>query len=77
MLKLLRLVLLILSSRLGLPVSNSHSLVGGVVAIGLLQNWRKVRFQTLKSVAFAWLFTLPLTGILAATAFSILHYVFP
>ncbi len=68
---------ILVASRLGLPVSTSHALVGGVVGIGILQNWRKVRFQTLKSVAFAWLFTLPFAGVLAATSFSILHHFFP
>ncbi len=67
---------ILVASRLGLPVSTSHALVGGVVGIGLLQNWRKVRFQTLKSVAFAWLFTLPFSGILAAICFVILRYFF-
>ncbi|MGB3694040.1 MAG: inorganic phosphate transporter [Spirulinaceae cyanobacterium] len=67
---------ILVASRFGLPVSTSHALVGGVVGIGLLQNWRKVRFQTLKSVAFAWLFTLPFAGILAAICFVILRYFF-
>ena len=67
---------ILVASSLGLPVSTSHALVGGVVGIGLLQNWRKVRFQTLKSVAFAWLFTLPFAGIFAAISFGILRYFF-
>jgi PiT family inorganic phosphate transporter len=58
---------ILLASRFGLPVSTSHALVGGVVGIGLIQNWRKFRFQTLKSIVLAWVITLPVAAGLGAT----------
>ncbi|MBE9128970.1 inorganic phosphate transporter, partial [Coleofasciculus sp. LEGE 07081] len=60
---------ILLASRFGFPVSTSHALVGGVVGIGLIQNWRRVRFQTIKSIALAWIVTLPVAAGLGATIF--------
>lgn len=65
----------LLASRLGFPVSTSHALVGAVVGIGLIQNWRNVRFQTVKSIALAWLITLPVAAGLAAAIFVVLRLV--
>jgi inorganic phosphate transporter, PiT family len=57
------------ASRLGLPVSTSQALVGGVVGIGLVQNWRSIRLNTLRGIASAWLITVPMTAALAAIIF--------
>jgi PiT family inorganic phosphate transporter len=66
----------LLASRIGLPVSTSHALVGGVVGIGLIQNWRRIRFETIKSIALAWLITLPVAAGLGATIFVCLRLLF-
>lgn len=65
----------LLASRLGLPVSTSHALVGGVVGIGLVQNFRSIRFSTLRSIGSAWLTTIPITAALAAGIFSVANWV--
>ncbi|MHC5727460.1 MAG: inorganic phosphate transporter [Nostoc sp.] len=62
---------ILIASRLGLPVSTSHALVGGVVGIGLVQNINSIKFQTLKGIAAAWLITIPVSAILSAALFSI------
>jgi inorganic phosphate transporter, PiT family len=62
---------ILIASRLGLPVSTSHALVGGVVGIGLVQNLKSIQFQTLKGIAAAWLITVPISAILSAVIFSI------
>lgn len=66
----------LIASRFGFPVSTSHALVGGVVGIGLIQNWRNVRFQTLKSIVLAWLITLPISAGLGAIIFVCLRLLF-
>jgi inorganic phosphate transporter, PiT family len=62
---------ILIASRLGLPVSTSHALVGGVVGIGLVQNIKSIKFQTLKGIAAAWLITIPVSSVLSAVIFSI------
>jgi PiT family inorganic phosphate transporter len=64
---------ILLASRLGLPVSTSHALVGGVVGIGLVQNLKSIQFQTLQGIAAAWLITVPVSAALSAGIFTILN----
>ncbi|MFW9264432.1 inorganic phosphate transporter [Nostoc sp. CALU 546] len=67
---------ILIASRLGLPASTSHALVGGVVGIGLVQNIKSIKFQTLKGIAAAWLITIPVSAILSAAIFSIARILF-
>ncbi|MBV6628111.1 MAG: inorganic phosphate transporter [Rivularia sp. (in: Bacteria)] len=65
----------ILASRLGLPVSTSHALVGGVVGIGLIKDFKSVQFKTLQGIAAAWIVTLPVSAVLSAIIFSLVRLV--
>ncbi len=65
---------ILLASRLGLPVSTSHVLVGGVVGVGLVQNPNSVKFKTLQGIATAWLVTVPISAGLSAVIFSITRF---
>ncbi len=67
---------ILLASRLGLPVSTSHALVGGVVGIGLVQNFKSIQFKTLQGIAAAWVITVPLSAVLSAGIFTVLRAVF-
>ena len=65
----------ILASRLGLPVSTSHALVGGVVGVGIVQDIKSVQFKTLQGIAAAWIVTLPVSAVLSAVIFSLIRLV--
>ncbi|MCC3408349.1 MAG: inorganic phosphate transporter [Microcoleus sp. PH2017_10_PVI_O_A] len=65
----------LLASRLGLPVSTSHALVGAVVGVGLIKGWKSVRWQTLQSIASAWVVTIPIAAGLGASIFSIAQWI--
>jgi PiT family inorganic phosphate transporter len=65
----------ILASRLGLLVSTSHALVGGVVGIGIIQDIKSVQFKTLQGIAGAWIVTLPVSAVLSAIIYSLVHLV--
>ena len=67
---------ILLASRLGLPVSTSHALVGGVVGIGLVQNYKSIQFSTLKNIAKAWIVTIPISAALSAGLFSLAKWLF-
>ena len=64
---------ILLASRLGLPVSTSHALVGGVIGIGLVQSIKSIQFKTVQGIAWAWLITIPISAGLGASIFSILR----
>jgi len=56
--------LVIIASRLGMPVSTTHVSVGSLFGIGLLSGGANRR--VIRSIVFSWVGTLPLAGILAA-----------
>lgn len=68
---------ILVASRLGLPVSTTHALVGGVIGIGLVQGGAEVRWETVAQIALAWLLTIPLAMGLGAGLFAILHPLLP
>lgn len=65
---------ILIASSYGLPVSTSHALVGAVVGVGMVKNWRDVRMDTLKSIGLAWIVTIPIATVLSAVIFIILRY---
>lgn len=67
---------ILLASRLGLPVSTSHALVGGVVGIGLVQNYKSIQLSTIKNIALAWIVTIPISAALSAGLFSLARWLF-
>jgi inorganic phosphate transporter, PiT family len=67
---------ILIASSYGLPVSTSHALVGAVVGVGAVKNWRSINLSTLKSIGMAWIVTIPIATILSAGIFSILRYFF-
>ncbi|TAE52199.1 MAG: anion permease [Nostocales cyanobacterium] len=64
---------ILLASKLGLPVSTSHALVGGVVGIGIVQNLKEIKLQTLQGIAAAWVITVPISAVISAIIFSIIR----
>ena len=70
-------ITILLASYLGLPVSTSHALVGGVVGIGLVQNIKSIKFSTIQNIAAAWLITVPISAALSATIFKIMATFWP
>lgn len=62
---------ILVASRLGLPVSTSHALVGGVVGVGLIQGLKSIQFQTLRSIGLTWLVTIPIAAGLSAAIFTV------
>jgi inorganic phosphate transporter, PiT family len=63
---------ILLASRLGLPVSTTHALVGALVGIGLLQGANSLKFSTVKEIALAWSLTLPVAIALSSSIFKLL-----
>lgn len=59
----------LVASRIGLPVSTSHALVGAVVGIGLAQRSSQIHWSIVRQIGLAWVGTIPLCGGLAAAIF--------
>ncbi len=64
------------ASRLGLPVSTSHALVGAVLGTGLGGDRSKINWEITKNIMLTWVVTIPLTTGLSALIFLILKFVY-
>jgi inorganic phosphate transporter, PiT family len=60
---------IILASKLGLPISTTHTLVGAVVGVGLARGISAVNLITLRDVVMSWFITLPAGASLAIVFF--------
>ncbi|KAF8100910.1 hypothetical protein N665_0214s0069 [Sinapis alba] len=53
------------ASKLGLPISATHTLVGAVMGVGFARGLNSVRAETVKEIVASWLVTIPVGGTLA------------
>ncbi len=63
-------------SRLGLPISTTHTLVGSVIGVGLARGIDALNLKVLKDIIVSWLLTLPIAAVLSAAIFWALKGIF-
>ncbi|HCW44941.1 MAG TPA: inorganic phosphate transporter [Planctomycetes bacterium] len=63
---------IVLASKLGLPISTTHTLVGAVVGVGLARGMGAINLGTVKVVAITWVVTVPACAIFAMIFYKIL-----
>lgn len=51
---------------LGIPVSTTHTITGSIVGVGAARKVSAVRWNVAGSIVYAWVFTLPAAGLIAA-----------
>ena len=64
-------VTIVLASRLGLPISTTQTLVGGVMGVGLAQGVKALDLSILGRIAASWIITVPVGALLAIVFFYI------
>jgi PiT family inorganic phosphate transporter len=65
-----------LATSLGIPVSTTHTITGAVVGVGSSVNGTSaVRWGIARRIVWAWIFTIPAAGILAAIIWHFLNAV--
>ncbi len=60
------------SSTLGIPVSTTHVITGAIVGIGSVHGKRAVNWHLASRIVWAWIFTIPAAGLIAAAAYEII-----
>ena len=53
------------ASRLGLPISATHTLVGAVMGVGFARGLNRVRSETVKEIVASWAVTIPVGAMLS------------
>jgi PiT family inorganic phosphate transporter len=56
---------IVLASRLGIPVSTTHTLVGAVLGVGLARGIGALDLRVVGSILISWVATLPIAAVLA------------
>jgi PiT family inorganic phosphate transporter len=59
-------IALIGSATLGVPVSTTHTITGGIVGVGSMRRASAVRWGVARNVMTAWILTIPCTAAIAA-----------
>jgi len=65
-----------ITEHFGIPVSTTHTITGSIIGVGLTKRVSAVRWGVTYSLVWAWILTIPVSAILAAVVFAIVHYVF-
>jgi PiT family inorganic phosphate transporter len=60
---------LFLSTRLGIPVSTTHTITGAIIGVGSVHRLSAVRWGVAKNVVWAWILTIPMSAVIAAACF--------
>ncbi|CCD61416.1 Phosphate transporter [Caenorhabditis elegans] len=64
----------LVASKLGLPISTTHCLVGSVVAVGALRSEDGVKWSTFRNIFMSWVITLPVSGLISAGIMLIIKW---
>ena len=62
----------LLCSRLGLPISTTHVLVGSVIGVGIMRGMGVLDLRVIKNIMYSWLVTLPFTILLSMIIYRLL-----
>jgi PiT family inorganic phosphate transporter len=62
---------ILLATLLGIPVSTTHTITGGIVGTGSLLNRGKVRWGVAGRIVWAWVFTIPAAAAISAASYFI------
>ena len=59
-------VVLFLATEMGIPVSTTHTITGAIVGVGLSRRVSAVRWGVATRIIWAWVLTIPASGLIAA-----------
>jgi len=65
-------IIVLLASRVGLPISTTQCITGATIAVGLLNGLKGVNWLRFAEIFFAWMVTMPLVGIYSGLIFLFL-----
>ncbi len=66
---------IVLASRLGLPISTTQTLVGGVMGVGLARGFKALDLSMLGRIVVSWIVTVPVGALLAILFFYLFRAV--
>jgi PiT family inorganic phosphate transporter len=68
-------ITLFVTEALKIPVSTTHTITGSIIGVGATKRLSAVRWGVTVNLLWAWVLTIPISGLLAALFFYILHFI--
>ena len=69
-------VTILLASKLGLPISTTHCIVGAVLGVGLARGISALNLRVLRDIILSWIITIPASAIVCILIYYIIHAIF-
>lgn len=69
-------ITLFLTEALKIPVSTTHTIAGSIMGVGATKRLSAVRWGVSVNLLWAWILTIPVSGLLAAGVYTIVKYFF-
>ncbi len=66
-------VTLFITEALKIPVSTTHTITGSIMGVGATKRLSAVRWGVTVSLVWAWVLTIPISGLLAAGVYFVVH----
>jgi inorganic phosphate transporter, PiT family len=66
-------LMLFIAGHFGIPVSTTHTITGGIVGVGWVNNPAGVRWAVALRIIWAWVFTIQSAAIIAAVTYGLLR----
>lgn len=67
---------IVLASKLGLPISTTHVIIGAVIGVGFARGTRAINLNIVKDIFVSWIVTVPAGALLSIFFFFILRAIF-
>lgn len=64
---------LFLTEQMGIPVSTTHTITGSIIGVGITKRISAVRWGVTINLLWAWVLTIPISGILGAFFYWLFH----
>jgi PiT family inorganic phosphate transporter len=65
-------VVILVASKLGIPISTTHTITGAIVGVGATTRLRAVRWGLAGRIVWAWVVTIPASALMAALSYKLL-----
>jgi PiT family inorganic phosphate transporter len=66
-------ITIFLATHIGVPISTTHTITGAIVGVGAARRTSAVRWNVAGSIVWAWVITLPMSGLVAAGFYFAAH----
>lgn len=69
-------ITILFASKLGLPISTTHCIVGAVLGVGLARGISALNLRTLRDIVLSWVITIPSSAIVCIIIFYMIRAIF-